>query len=83
MMTKMRMRGEISYDLTLPTLLMTIINKRLSCFRIHKSSKGGSEYVMQFDEEIDVLRKHNARQILIAGHKFHNRLIKDVYRIIK
>lgn len=61
----------------------TIIKKRLSCFRIHKSSKGGSEYVMQFDEEIDVLRKYNTRQILIAGHRFHNRLIKDVYRIIK
>lgn len=60
-----------------------IITDKLSCFRVHKSSKGGSEFVLQFDEEIDVLKAQRVNRLIIWCHQFHNEVIKMVYRLIK
>lgn len=60
-----------------------IINKPLSCFRIHDQSKGGTRYIPQFAEEIAVLRKYKINRFMIILHKFHNKLITSIYKVIK
>lgn len=60
-----------------------ILDQTLSSFRIHKSSKGGSEYIRQFDEEVQVLKNYSHNRILNGIHVLHNYLIKAVYRAIK
>ncbi len=60
-----------------------ILDQALSAFRIHKSSKGGSQYERQFDEEIQVLRRYNRSRAIDWTHRVHNTLIKLAYRILK
>lgn len=60
-----------------------IINKPLSCFRIHNQSKGGTRYIPQFAEEIAVLRKHKINRFMIILHRIHNKLITSIYKVIK
>jgi glycosyltransferase involved in cell wall biosynthesis len=55
----------------------------LSAFRIHPNSKGGSEYGLQFREELGVLQRYNKNQALIHFHKLHNQLIIAAYKILK
>lgn len=60
-----------------------IIHQPLSAFRIHKSSKGGTGYQKQFDEELQVLQRYRSNQTIFQLHRFHNMLIKLIYKIIK
>ena len=60
-----------------------IIRKPLSAFRIHKLSKGGSQYKKQFEEELMVCKKYSRNWLLIIFHSIHNQLILFVYKIIK
>lgn len=61
----------------------TVTNKTLSAFRIHHKSKGGSQYKVQFQEEIDVARKFQSNRAMIFLHQVHNKLIKTIYMLIK
>jgi len=60
-----------------------IIRKPLSAFRIHDSSKGGSQYEAQFAEEMAVLRQYTHNKILIGLHRIHNAIIIGIYKKIK
>lgn len=60
-----------------------IISDELSAFRIHKLSKGGSQYIKQFDEEIRILKKYTQNPLILFFHMLHNNFIKVAYRIIK
>ena len=60
-----------------------ILAAELSAFRIHKLSKGGSQYIKQFDEELRILKKYTQNTLILFLHKQHNNLIKAAYRVIK
>lgn len=60
-----------------------VLKDRLSAFRIHSKSKGGSQYKNQFDEELMVARKYQKNPVLILWHVIHNYLILIVYKFIK
>lgn len=80
------LRYALDYDIWMRAFMIEpplIVDQSLSVFRIHKSSKGGSEFQRQFDEEIQVLRRYNKNRAINGIHIFHNFLIKLVYRMIK
>lgn len=60
-----------------------IIKDYLAGFRIHGGSKGGSQYIKQFDQDLETCKKYTNSRFLITLHKFHNFLIKMVYKAIK
>lgn len=60
-----------------------ILRKKLSSFRVHEKSKGGSQFEKQFNEEMLVLKRYCSNRAIIGMHQMHNKLIKSVYRIIK
>jgi glycosyltransferase involved in cell wall biosynthesis len=60
-----------------------ILHDELSAFRIHKSSKGGSEFRNQFNEELKVGRRYQKNPFFNILHSFHNLFIGLVYSIIK
>jgi len=59
------------------------LDKKLSAFRIHSNSKGGSRFTQQFAEEQEVQKKHNDKVALNILHAFHSYLIIGLYKIIK
>ena len=60
-----------------------IVKNSLSAFRIHKKSKGGSQYRKQFEEELAIARVFHKGQFLPFLHLLHNKIIYFVYSIIK
>jgi glycosyltransferase involved in cell wall biosynthesis len=60
-----------------------ILQDRLAAFRVHKASKGGSQYNAQFAEELAVARKYTINKWLVFLHTFHNECIKSIYRKMK
>lgn len=62
--------------------LHTLDNK-LSLFRIHGASKGGSQFEKQFAEEHQVLKRYSASKTSLGIHRLHAMLIVFAYRIIK
>jgi len=62
---------------------LTILPDKLSVFRIHSNSKGGTEFVKQFNEEEIVLEKFGYPKLSRIMHHFHNKLIINVYKLIK
>jgi len=60
-----------------------IINKTLSAFRIHSSSKGKTRYVDQFNEEYKVAQKYIKNPLLLFLHKAHVAVIILIYKLIK
>ena len=62
--------------------LHTLDNK-LSLFRIHGASKGGSQFEKQFAEEHQVLKRYTANKALLCIHRVHAMLIVLAYRIVK
>ncbi len=60
-----------------------IVNDPISGFRIHKKSKGGSQYEKQFQEEYIVCGKYTINRVLRLLHKLHNELIVFSYHLIK
>lgn len=59
------------------------VSSPLSAFRIHKSSKGGSQYKKQFKEELNVIKKYNKNNYLYWLHEMHNNIISFIYSFIK
>jgi glycosyltransferase involved in cell wall biosynthesis len=62
---------------------LKIITSPLSGFRIHENSKGGSQFVAQFEEEYQVLMLHCTNRLLWLLHKIHNTIIIFLYGLIK
>lgn len=60
-----------------------ILSASLARFRIHHASKGGTQYVSQFGEELAVAKQHRAGKIALALHKMHNTLIVGLYHLFK
>lgn len=58
-------------------------NQTLSAFRVHSSSKGGSQYINQFTEEHDVLKRYTHNSLLILLHKIHSAATVQSYKLIK
>jgi len=59
------------------------VNRTLSTFRIHNKSKGKTQYLEQFKEDLQTMQSHCNSRILYNLHKLHNFLITSAYRIIK
>jgi glycosyltransferase involved in cell wall biosynthesis len=60
-----------------------IIEEPISGFRIHKQSKGGSQYKKQFQEEFLICSKYTNNKLLKLLHKIHNEFIVLSYNLIK
>jgi len=60
-----------------------VIPSPLSAFRIHSTSKGGTQYRKQFEEELKVLEQNNSNKLLQLFHLLHNKLITFVYFLTK
>lgn len=63
--------------------LPAVINRPLTAFRIHKESKGGSQFQRQFSEDYSVLLRHGAGLPVRLVHKLHNALIMKAYQMLK
>jgi hypothetical protein len=59
------------------------LNQILACFRIHGQSKGGSQFINQFAEQLAVVKKYTTNRFLMALHQWHNQLIITIYNLIK
>lgn len=62
---------------------LDILPEVLSGFRIHKNSKGGSQFVQQFLEEHEVVKQHTRQPLFIALHWLHAQFIIALYKILK
>jgi len=60
-----------------------VVSDKLSAFRIHKQSKGGSQYKTQFREEFDVAKQYQKNKFLIFLHLLHYKLINLIYDVLK
>jgi len=60
-----------------------VLPRHFSLFRIHNTSKGGSQYKMQFQEEHQVVVKYTNNIPLLYAHKIHAQLIAWIYNFIK
>ncbi|MBI5151196.1 MAG: glycosyltransferase [Candidatus Pacebacteria bacterium] len=60
-----------------------VMPEALSVFRIHQQSKGRSQFVNQFEEEVMVLKRYTTNPILLELHKLHAKFIVRAYLIIK
>lgn len=54
-----------------------------SFFRVHKSSKGSTDYARQMNEQLTVAQKHGALGILLFLQRCHSKAITIVYRYTK
>ncbi|GIW63101.1 MAG: hypothetical protein KatS3mg090_0927 [Patescibacteria group bacterium] len=59
------------------------LDKPLSKFRIHKKSKGGYGFKIQFKEDLEVLKNNKVGFMSRFLHYLHNQLIIFIYSIIK
>lgn len=60
-----------------------VISQPLSAFRIHGTSKGGSQYEKQFKEELSVAQHFTNNSTLLFFHKLHNHVITNTYKLVK
>jgi glycosyltransferase involved in cell wall biosynthesis len=60
-----------------------VLPNHFSLFRIHGTSKGGTQYGKQFNEEHKVLCRYNDNLTIRFIHKIHATLIVIAYNIIK
>lgn len=60
-----------------------VLDNKLSLFRIHGASKGGSRFERQFAEEHQVLKRYSTSKTLLGIHRLHAMLIVFAYRIVK
>jgi glycosyltransferase involved in cell wall biosynthesis len=81
-----RLKYCFDYDFWMRAILkhpLHVIDAPLSLFRIHSRSKGGSEFVKQFVEEHEVLKRYVENRGLLALHRLHADLIVFIYRFVK
>jgi glycosyltransferase involved in cell wall biosynthesis len=74
------------YDFWLKTMEkhpLHVIDHRLSLFRVHRASKGGSEFSEQFEEEHEVLSRYTSSKCLLGLHRLHAALVVFAYHILK
>jgi glycosyltransferase involved in cell wall biosynthesis len=55
----------------------------LAAFRIHGASKGGSQYLKQFAEELTIAQRFVTNPLLLFLHRLHTLIIITIYRILK
>jgi GT2 family glycosyltransferase len=55
----------------------------LASFRVHPASKGGSSASDQFDEDLEVAKRHVSSPILISLHSLSNQIVVLLYRILE
>lgn len=60
-----------------------ILNDQLAQFRVHASSKGGSAFVKQFQEEIEVANRYQTSLFIHGLHQLHAWATVQIYKIIK
>lgn len=60
-----------------------VSGQAVSAFRIHSASKGGSQYVSQFQEDFETLRRHMTSPVIRGLHNLHNKLITGLYQVLK
>lgn len=60
-----------------------VIKDNLSSFRIHHQSKGERGYVIQFQEDMEIVQRYTQDKNILSIHSLNNFGIKCVYRIIK
>lgn len=60
-----------------------IIRRYLANFRIHGQSKGETSYIEQFNQDLGCAKNNTTNWYVLAVHRFHNFLVKCVYRLIK
>ena len=60
-----------------------VINSTLASFRIHELSKGGSQFIQQFDESLKVYVYSKQYKLMILFHQLHNYIIKQIYKLVK
>lgn len=80
------LRYTMDYDYWLRALQQQtpiVLNDKLSAFRIHVQSKGGSQFRQQFAEELKVAKVYQKKRIFVWLHQAHNALIKGIYALIK
>jgi glycosyltransferase involved in cell wall biosynthesis len=59
------------------------LHQKISAFRIHNQSKGGTQFHKQFAEQYKVVKSFTKNPILLLGHKIHNVLTTTTYQVIK
>ncbi len=60
-----------------------VIDQILAQFRIHASSKGGSAFELQFQEEIEVAKRYQTFLFIQALHQLHAWATVQIYKLIK
>lgn len=59
------------------------LKEPLCGFRIHGDSKGGTIFEKQFNEELEIAKRHGVKGIPYLLHKIHNWGIVNAYKLIK
>jgi glycosyltransferase involved in cell wall biosynthesis len=59
------------------------LHQPLAAFRIHHLSKSGSQYIYQFAEQYQIVRKFTRQPIVLWLHRIHSWLIVKIYQSIK
>jgi glycosyltransferase involved in cell wall biosynthesis len=62
---------------------ISVIPHVLSAFRIHRASKGGSNYKKQFEEELEVSHTFHTPRFFQFFHKIHAKIVIWIYNRIK
>jgi glycosyltransferase involved in cell wall biosynthesis len=76
----------MDYDYWMRTIQkypLHVLPNHFSLFRIHGTSKGGTQYDKQFSEEHQVLCRYNQNLLVRFIHKLHATLIVLIYKLIK
>lgn len=60
-----------------------ILRSPLANFRIHNQSKGETAFLKQFNQDFEVCSKFTQNRLILLAHKFHNKMIIMLYKIIK
>jgi GT2 family glycosyltransferase len=58
------------------------LDETLACFLVHPTSKGGSAFEAQFEDDMQVARKHIKSPVMLKLHAIHNSLIVGVYKLL-
>ncbi len=59
------------------------LHDELAAFRIHNTSKSGTQFTKQFSEELQVVKHFTKQPVSLFLHRLHNGLIIRVYSLIK
>lgn len=60
-----------------------VLKQELALFRIHSLSKGGSNYVKQFQENTATVKKYTKNIFMLGMHILHDKLTVLAYKVLK